>query len=69
MCASVPLDQNDIPPPSVPKRKVRLSFRYTRTSYQKTAAVAMETELYDVLGVSPTATGGMLCGTAARGVS
>jgi len=30
--------------------------------------VAIETELYDVLGVPPTATGGMLCCAAARGV-
>ena len=30
--------------------------------------MAIETELYDVLGVSPTATGGMLSGTATWGV-
>jgi hypothetical protein len=30
--------------------------------------VAIETELYDVLGVSPTATGGMLCGIATRSI-
>src|SRR6266702_2855577 len=65
MYASVPLD---ILPPSAQKQKVRPSFWRTCMSYQKISVVAIETELYDVLGVSPTANGGMLCGTTTRGV-
>jgi hypothetical protein len=59
---NAPFDSDDI---SIPVWSIKSeSLKQTSlVSYHRLFSVALETELYEVLGISPTATEGTPCGT------